>query len=155
MTALPFLRDPIPEDLPALFVHQRDLAACEMAAFKSRERDAFFAHWTKILNDDSLIKKTITLDGAVAGHIGSFEQDGKREIGYWLGREYWGRGLGTAAIKEFLTIETRRPLYAHVAEHNLASIRALEKCGFRQAARITPFAESGGKPVAGVAMILE
>ena len=127
-----------------------------MAAFKSRERDAFFAHWAKILGDDSLIKKTITIEGAVAGHIGSFEQDGKREIGYWLGREYWGRGLATAAIREFLTtVETRRPVYAHVAEHNLPSIRVLEKCGFRQAGRLVPFAESDGKPVAGVVLILE
>lgn len=155
LVAISFLRDPTPDDLPVLYEQQRDVEACAMAAFPSRDRDAFFAHWAKVLSDDSLIKKTITIDGSVAGHIGSFVQHGKREIGYWLGREYWGRGLATAAVTEFLAIVTERPLYAHVAAHNAPSIRVLEKCGFRRERVIADFATVGGSTIAGVVFVLE
>jgi RimJ/RimL family protein N-acetyltransferase len=67
----------------------------------------------------------------VAGNVVSFEQDGEREVGYWIGREYWGKGVATEALSQFLDhVEVRRPLYAGVAKHNVASIRVLEKCGF-------------------------
>ncbi len=51
-------------------------------------------------------------------------------MGYWLGREYWGKGIATRALSLFLDQVTARPLYAYVAKHNLASIRVLQKCGF-------------------------
>src|ERR671922_121773 len=53
------------------------------------------------------------------------------EEGAWIGRSYWGQGVATRALKEFLTrIETTRPLYARAASDNAGSIRVLEKCGF-------------------------
>jgi RimJ/RimL family protein N-acetyltransferase len=55
---------------------------------------------------------------------------GEREVGYWIGKEYWGRGIATRALEEFLKQIETRPLYAHVAKHNTASRRVLEKCGF-------------------------
>jgi RimJ/RimL family protein N-acetyltransferase len=67
----------------------------------------------------------------VAGNIVTFEQDGEREVGYWIGREYWGKGIATEALSQFLDhIEVHRPLYAVVAKHNVGSIRVLKKCGF-------------------------
>jgi RimJ/RimL family protein N-acetyltransferase len=60
----------------------------------------------------------------------SWTQDGVREVGYWIGKAYWGKGIATAALAEFLAVEPTRPLYAHVARHNLGSVRVLEKCGF-------------------------
>jgi RimJ/RimL family protein N-acetyltransferase len=60
----------------------------------------------------------------------SFEMEGKREVGYWVGREYWGKGIATKALKKFLEYEKRRPLYGYVAIHNKGSRRVLEKCGF-------------------------
>ena len=51
-------------------------------------------------------------------------------MGYWLGSDYWGKGIATQALRQFLQIDTVRPLYAHVAKHNLGSRRVLEKCGF-------------------------
>ena len=60
----------------------------------------------------------------------SFEQSGKPLIGYWIGKNYWGKGVATKALSEFLGHVRARPLYAHVAKHNIASIRVLEKCGF-------------------------
>jgi RimJ/RimL family protein N-acetyltransferase len=49
-----------------------------------------------------------------------FEQLGEREVGYWLGKGYWGKGIATQALKEFLKHIGTRPLYAHVAKHNIA-----------------------------------
>jgi RimJ/RimL family protein N-acetyltransferase len=59
-----------------------------------------------------------------------FERDGKREVGYWLGRAYWGRGIATAALAAVLREVSERPLYAYVVRSNVGSIRVLEKCGF-------------------------
>jgi RimJ/RimL family protein N-acetyltransferase len=126
------LRDVIEEDLPIFFEQQQEPEANRMAAFPARAWDAFMAHWrTKVLGDVRAQKKAIVVVGKVAGNVGSWEQDGQRLIGYWLGRSYWGRGIATAALREFLKLETTRPLYAHVAVDNLGSIRVLEKCGFR------------------------
>ncbi|RPJ44644.1 MAG: N-acetyltransferase, partial [Chloroflexi bacterium] len=59
-----------------------------------------------------------------------FVLQGEREVGYWLGREFWGRGIATQALTAFLEQVTERPLFAHVAKHNLSSRRVLEKCAF-------------------------
>jgi RimJ/RimL family protein N-acetyltransferase len=101
-----------------------------MAAFPARDRDAFMAHWTKILGDPTVLAMTILVDGRVAGHIGSWKRDGQRLVGYWIGREYWGKGVATQMLSMFLSRVSDRPLCAHVAKHNIASIRVLEKCGF-------------------------
>lgn len=126
------LRDVTEADLPIFFEQQLDPQATRMAAFPSRDRDAFMAHWAKIMTRDTNILKTILFDGQVAGNIVSWEQDGQREVGYWLGKEYWGRGIATKALAAFLHQVKTRPLYAHVARHNVASRRVLEKCGFRK-----------------------
>ena len=73
---------------------------------------------------------TILLEGQVAGSIVSFAQSGKLQVGYWIGRSYWGQGIATKALSAFLGHVKARPLYAHVAKHNIASLRVLEKCGF-------------------------
>lgn len=124
------MRDVTKGDLPSFFEHQFDPVANEMAAFTARDEDEFMAHWTKILNDDTVVTKTVLFDDRVAGNVVSFERDGEREVGYWIGREFWGQGIATKALLEFLRHVTARPLFAHVAKHNIASIRVLEKCGF-------------------------
>jgi RimJ/RimL family protein N-acetyltransferase len=139
------LRDVIEEDLPVFFEHQRDPEAVEMAAFPARERDQFFEHWHRIMGDDELVAKTIVSDGEVAGNIGSWERDGMRFVGYWLGREYWGRGLATQALAEFVEELAVRPLYAEVATTNVGSVRVLEKCGFTAAGTTMEEHEGFGK----------
>ncbi|HYO15697.1 MAG TPA: GNAT family N-acetyltransferase [Thermoanaerobaculia bacterium] len=143
------LRDVTEADLPILFEHQRDPEALRMAAFASRDWEAFTAHWTKILGDETVAKKTILFDGAVAGNVGSFERDGQREVGYWIGREYWGRGIATRALSQFLGHVKERPLVAHVAKHNLGSIRVLEKCGFTHVGEDKEFSTVDGTVVEG------
>jgi RimJ/RimL family protein N-acetyltransferase len=125
------LRDVEADDLPLFFEHQRDPIAVAMVAFHSRDRAAFDQHWAKLLADDSLLKKTVIVNGELAGNIGSWTAEGKREVGYWIDRAFWGRGVATEALAAFLRLEPTRPLYAGVAKHNAASIRVLEKCGFK------------------------
>ena len=121
------------QDLDVFFEHQADPEATEMAAFPARDKDQFAKHWAKIRADDTTVQRTIVVDGTVAGNIGSWEQDGQRLLGYWIGREYWGRGVATEALAQFVRqVTTARPLYAHVAVHNIGSVRVLEKCAFRR-----------------------
>ena len=135
-----------PDHLPVLFEQQLDPEATRMAAFPSRDREAFLAHWTKILADASLVKKAILFEGRLAGHIGAFAVDGETLVGYWLGREFWGKGIATRALAAFLPLVAARPLHAHVAKHNVGSIRVLEKCGFT-VARDEPVAVVGDEIV--------
>ena len=55
-------------------------------------------------------------------------------IGYWLGRDFYGRGLATAACRAlgahiFATTDALR-LEAAVYHPNVASMKVLEKCGY-------------------------
>ena len=125
------LRDVDRGDLPSFFEHQLDPEASRMAGFPARDEKSFMAHWTRILDDESVVKKTILFRGGVAGNVVSFVQSDEREVGYWIGKEYWGKGIATHALAEFLSLEERLPLCAHVARSNAASIRVLKKCGFR------------------------
>jgi len=125
------LRNVEPDDLAVFYEQQLDDEATRMAAFPSRDRAAFDAHWaTSILGNPAAVVQTVVLNGQVAGNIGSWSEDGVRLVGYWIGRKYWGRGVATRALAAFLDIVTERPLHAHVARHNVGSIRVLEKCGF-------------------------
>ena len=124
------LRDVQESDLATFYAQQLDPEATRMAAFPSRDWDAFSAHWAKILTSKTGTIQTIIFDGSVAGNIGCWEDSGEKLVGYWIGREYWGKGIATAALSEFLKRVPDQPLVARVAKHNVASIRVLEKCGF-------------------------
>ena len=124
------LREVVEADLPVFYEYERDPEASAMAVFPSREREAFMAHWARTLANDSALTWTIVCDGEVAGNIGCWEADGRRLVGYWIGRAFWGRGLATEALAELVDVVDARPLLAEVVTTNVASIRVLEKCGF-------------------------
>jgi RimJ/RimL family protein N-acetyltransferase len=117
-------------DLPIFYWHQCDPVAVRMAAVPSRNERDFFLHWKEILADEQVLVRAIVHERRVAGNIVSFAQSGRTVIGYWLGREYWGRGIATRALAEFLCLVEPRPVYAFVAKHNGRSVRVLQKCGF-------------------------
>ena len=119
-------------DLDVFFDHQADPQAVEMAAFPARDKEQFAAHWAKVRADDTNVARTIVADGKVAGHIGSWQENGQHLLGYWVGREFWSRGVATRALGLLVDEVPIRPLYAHVAVHNVGSIRVLVKCRFRR-----------------------
>lgn len=127
------LRPVEPADLNHFYTHQLDQEAIRLAAFVSadrKNRPAFDAHWDKILRAPENTNSTIVADGQVAGHIACFPMEGNLEVTYWLGREFWGRGIATEALNQLLRQVTARPLFARAATDNLGSLRVLQKCGF-------------------------
>jgi RimJ/RimL family protein N-acetyltransferase len=147
------LRNVEPGDLDVFYEQQLDKDAVQMAAFPSRDRAAFDVHWNaNILGKPDAITRAIVVDGEVAGNIGSWLQDGVRLLGYWIGKEYWGKGIGTRALADFLQIVSDRPMRAHVAKHNVGSIRVLEKCGFTREHEES--AQPGSGEVAEIVLVL-
>lgn len=151
MTNQLLLRNMENDDLPVFFEHQLDPEANYMAAFTAKDptnREAFMAHWQRILADKTVILQTILCDGQVAGSVSSYEEEGRPEVTYWLGKEYWGKGIATWALTEFLTNHnTTRPIYARVAKDNPGSRRVLEKCGFKMIGESKGFANARGQEI--------
>src|SRR5690606_20097504 len=82
------------------------------------------------LSDPTVNNQTIIIDNIIVGSIAKFVMEGNTEITYWVDRKYWGQGIATKALKEFLVSETIRPVFGRVAFDNFGSQKVLEKCGF-------------------------
>jgi RimJ/RimL family protein N-acetyltransferase len=153
------LREVEKADLDIFFAHQQDAGAVYMAAFTAKDpadRKAFDAHWQRITADKSNTNRTILSNGKAIGHVASFIMLGDLEVTYWIDRVYWGKGLVTQALKEFLTtVQKRRPIYGRAAKDNFGSIRVLEKCGFQYIGEEKGFANARGKEIFEVIMRLE
>lgn len=144
------LRDTIESDLPLLFEHQLDAEANRMAAFTVADPsnyDEFMARWAKFLANDSMVNKTILVAGEVVGNIACFEMFNEQSIAYWIAKPYWGKGIATAALTEFLKIVPTRPLYARAAKDNFGSVRVLQKCDFVIIGEDSGFANARGVEV--------
>lgn len=124
------LRPVAPDDLPVLFAQQADPEAAAMAGFASRDEEGFRAHWARVLADEAVVARVVEVDGLVAGNLVCWADGDQRSVGYWLGKDFWGRGIASAALHRFLREVPERPLWAHVEQGNAGSIRVLEKCGF-------------------------
>jgi RimJ/RimL family protein N-acetyltransferase len=74
--------------------------------------------------------------GQFIGGIGFTAFDHKAEIGYWIARPYWGRGLMTEAVTLFIVYLRKKYRFTRfegkVFSFNSASGRVLEKCGFQK-----------------------
>jgi RimJ/RimL family protein N-acetyltransferase len=126
------LREVADSDLPIFFEDQRDPVGVAMADVPSKGEEAFYAHWEKNRARPDAIHRTIEADGEVAGNVVSWIGDEGRLVGYWVSRDYWGKGIATAALRAFLDEVLERPLWALVHAENAGSIRVLEKNGFVQ-----------------------
>ena len=91
-----------------------------------------------ILMKDQTWAITIKPSDEPVGSVGVFpggqaEQHGEYEIGYWVARPFWGRGIAPEAVKALLSLYfsfgAERRWCAH-AETNARSRRVIEKCGF-------------------------
>lgn len=122
-------------DLDILFKFQLDKESGYLAAFMPKDptdKPAYISKYTKLLDDPTVNNQTITLENSIVGSIAKFVMDGNTEITYWIDRKFWGQGIATKALKEFLTIETTRPIFGRVAFDNFGSQKVLEKCGFNK-----------------------
>lgn len=127
------LRITTPQDLEQLFLFQLDPEACYLAAFMSKDhadKDAYIAKHTPFLSDPAKTTRTILVNGIIAGSVSKYVMQGDAEITYWIDKQFWGQGIATKALTEFLKIETTRPIYGRTAFDNVGSQRVLEKCGF-------------------------
>ena len=127
------LRTTTLKDLETLFVFQLDKESNYLAAFTSKDpsnKEAYIEKWTSLLANKTINSKTILAEEKIVGSIAKFEMEGEAELTYWIGRDFWGRGIASNALKIFLEEEKSRPIYGRVAFDNLGSKRVLEKCGF-------------------------
>ncbi len=141
------LRDVQKTDLSVFFSQQSDPTAIFMAAFTAEDPTnirQFMSHWRKILKDDSIYIQTILFEGKIAGHIEHFILFGLPSVGYWIGKEFWGKGITTRALTIFLTQIKTRPLYARVAKDNLGSQRVLKKNKFLRDSEDKGYAQGRG-----------
>ena len=77
----------------------------------------------------------IDINGEVAGGIGiSKIENSEGELGYWLGENYWGKGIMSEAVREVTNFGFRilglKRIYADVFPFNKVSMRVLEKNGY-------------------------
>ncbi|WP_338782796.1 GNAT family N-acetyltransferase [Streptomyces sp. DG1A-41] len=131
------LREVVESDLDAFCAYEQDPEAARRSRFTPRPRKAFMSHWKeRVLGDDTCFVQTVTVDGDVAGNFVAWWDGDRRFLGYWLGRAYWGRGIGSRALGLFLEREQNRPLHADPFNGNTGSVRLLEKHGFRPAGTV-------------------
>lgn len=146
------------EDLDTFFQYHFDESANFMVAFANKNsvnREFFDLKWKKILEDDSIVKKSILWNQKLAGYIVFFERLGRHEVGYWLGREFWGKGIATKSLLQFINQNTTRPMYGCVVTDNIASVNVLAKCGFHIIDTEKAFANARDMEVDEYIMILE
>ena len=144
------LRKTTVEDLETLYLFQLDEQAIHMAAFTSKDhtdRTTYFEKWTRFLQNKTIHAQTILYNGQIAGSVGKYIMEGEAEITYWLNRHFWGKGIATKALQQFLTLETTRPMNGHVAFDNIASQKVLENCGFVKTGSVQYFANARGKEI--------
>lgn len=144
------LRDVVEGDLELFFEHQLDPAANRLAAFVAKDpsdREAFMAKWARLMADPKVLLKTVLYGTDVAGHVASYGPPEQREVTYWIGQEFWGRGIATRTLAKFLEFEQTRPLHARAAKDNFASLRVLEKCGFAIVGHGRGFANERGAEI--------
>lgn len=126
------LRRLVDADLDSVFEWERNSLAVQLAAFPQRPVEP--GRVRRLLSERQERRVECPAcsgtERASAGTVASFTVDGDREVSYWIDPARWGEGLATAALAALLTVETTRPLFARVAEHNVGSAKVLDRAGF-------------------------
>jgi len=145
------LREVRDADLPVFFAQMNDPEGIRMAAFTAEDPSdstCFQAHWARIRQDPAVILRTVVGDsGEIVGHAAVFGPPEEREVTYWIGRQHWGRGAATAALRALVGVAPERPLHARAAADNAGSIQVLKKCGFVVIGSERDFANGRGEEV--------
>lgn len=124
------LRNVERDDLPRMYEMQLDPESNRLAGTIPRSAEAFEAHWANVLRDPSVTAKAIMLGKMIVGTVSCFTHEGRANVGYWVSRGHWGKGIASRALELLLHEVATRPLYASAATNNTASLRVLQKCGF-------------------------
>ncbi len=133
------------DDLNSFFIFQLDDEANYLAAFTSKnpnDKNAYIEKYSKFLQDPGINMQTIKADNEIVGSISKFMIENEAEITYWIDKNYWGRGIASTALNNFLKTEITRPIYGRVAFDNYASQKVLEKCGFIKIGKDKGFANA-------------
>ncbi|WP_434931117.1 GNAT family N-acetyltransferase [Shewanella sp. HL-SH5] len=138
MNNVPLSLVPITEaDLATLFAFESDPVASKMADFPARDKADFYLHWQqKVIGVPDAIAQGIWQQGKLIGSMLSWCDpkdsliENGRLIGYWINREYWGRGIATQALELFLPLLPKTPLFAYIAAHNIGSLKVIKRYGF-------------------------
>ena len=99
--------------------------------------------------------KIIISNSEVAGYLTKYELDGEPQIGFVLGREFWGKGLATESLREFLSTIDTRPIYARTAFDYIGSIRVLQKLGFTRTSEGNYYSHARGVDIVEILWTLE
>ena len=121
------------DDLHMFFQFQLDQEVNYLAAFTakdSHDKTAYLNKYTPFLTDPTINMRTIKANDEIVGSIAKFVMEGDAGITYWIDRKFWGKGIATTALTNFLKIEKTRPIYGRLAFDNKGSRKVLEKCGF-------------------------
>lgn len=144
------LRLTVEADLPTLFRFQADPAYSFMAAFMAKDyldEGAYIAKYLRLLADPSIHQQTILLDSAIIGNVAKYMMEDEPQVTYGIDRAHWGKGLATAALRLFLSIEPARPIWGRVAFDNLGSQKVLLRCGFEKVGTDSFFANARGAEI--------
>ena len=120
-------------DFEFFFQFQLDKEANFLAAFTAKDttdKEAYLTKYVKFLDEPTIIMLTILVGATIVGSVSKFEIQGEAEITYWIDKNFWGKGIATAALNHLLVIESMRPIFGRVAFDNLGSQKVLEKCSF-------------------------
>lgn len=121
------------EDLNTFFQFQLDKEANHLAAFTAKDpndKTAYIEKYTKFLTDPTIRMRTIKMNNEIVGSIAKFVIENEAGITYWIDKKYWGKGIATKALQDFLKMEKTRPIFGATAFDNYGSQKVLEKCGF-------------------------
>ncbi len=143
------LRQTIKDDLETLFRHQLDDEANRMAAFTPEdpsEKTAYMEKWAKIVDGGEVNMQTILVDSTIVGSVLHFDMGHETNVSYWIGRAYWGKGVASKALAQFIAA-AKRPLFAQVAFDNIGSQKVLARNGFVRIRKESGFANARGKEI--------
>ncbi len=148
------LREVQDADLDEFFAQLRDPHAAALAGdtFEApNERQAFDAHWRHLRQAEDVLVRTIEVAEEtarrVAGHIRNHPEADQHLVSFWIDRAYWGRGVTTSALGQFLDELGHRPVYARVPRHNEAAIVVLRRNGFKPVSEETGYSPERGRMV--------
>ena len=140
----------IEDDLNVFFEFQIDSEAIYMAAFtpvNPFDKIAYIDKYLRLLSDPTIHMCTIKVDKLIVGSISKFDLHGDNEITYWIDKSFWGKGIATVALREFLKVELSRPIYGRTAFDNLGSQKVLLSNGFEKIRTDKGFAYGRGEEI--------